>query len=46
MKFSQIIECNMRNIFLLKNHIQNVVEKLVPGPFPKIKIAHISGSMV
>ena len=31
-KFSQLIEHNMRNIFL-KNHAQMVVKKLVPGPF-------------
>ena len=34
MKFSQLIECNMRNI-IVKNYTQNVVEKLVPGPFLK-----------
>ena len=32
MKFGQLIDYNMRNIFL-KNHTQNVVEKLVPDPF-------------
>ena len=30
-KFGQLIERNMRNIFL-KNHTQNVVEKLAPDP--------------
>ena len=34
MKFGQLIECNMRNIFL-KNHTQNEVEKLVSDPFLK-----------
>ena len=34
MKFGQLIEHNMTNIFL-KNHTQNVVEKLFPGPFLK-----------
>ena len=34
MKFGQSIESNMRNIFL-KNHPQNVVEKLFPDPFLK-----------
>ena len=34
MKFGQFIECIMRNIFV-KNHTQNVVEKLVPDPFLK-----------
>ena len=34
MKFDQLIEYDIRNIFL-KNHTQNVVEKLFPGPFLK-----------
>ena len=34
MKFGQLIEYNMKNI-LLKNHTQNVVEKLFPDPFLK-----------
>ena len=34
MKFSQLIEYNMRNIFL-NNHAQTVVEKLVTDPFIK-----------
>ena len=42
MKFGQLVEYNM--IFFLKNHTQNVEEKLVPDPFIKIKIEHISGS--
>ena len=29
-KFGQLIECN---IFFLKNHTQNAMEKLVPDPF-------------
>ena len=33
MKFSQLKEYNMRNIFFLENHTKNVVEKLVPDPF-------------
>ena len=36
MKFGQLMEYNMRNIFL-KNHTQNVVEKLFPNPFLKNK---------
>ena len=32
MKFGQLIECNMKNVFFEK-HAQNVVEKLVPDPF-------------
>ena len=34
MKFGQLKEYNMRNIFL-KNHTQNVVEKLFPDSFLK-----------
>ena len=45
MKFGQLIENNLRNIFL-ENYIQNVVEKLVPDPFLKNEIEHISGSIV
>ena len=44
MKFGQLIEYNLRNIFV-KNHTQNVVEKLLSDP-SKIKIKHISGSIV
>ena len=46
MKFGQLIEYNMRNIFLKKNHTQNVAEKLFPDPFLKNKIEHSSGSVV
>ena len=36
MKFGQLIEYNMRNMFFLKKyHTQNVVEKLFPAPFLK-----------
>ena len=35
MKFGQLIECNMRNIFVKKNHTQNVLEKLFPEPYLK-----------
>ena len=34
MKFGQLIEYDMRTIFL-ENHSQNVVEKLFPDPFLK-----------
>ena len=34
MKFGQLIECNMRNMFL-KHHAQNMVDKLVADPFLK-----------
>ena len=33
MTFGQLKECNMRNIFLKKIIIQNMVEKLFPDPF-------------
>ena len=45
MKFGQLKEYNMRNIFLEKSYT-NVVEKLVPDCFWKIKNGHISGSIV
>ena len=45
MKFGQLIEDNMRIQFFLKNHTQNMVEKLVPDLL-KIKIEHTSGSKV
>ena len=35
MKFSQLIEFNMRNIFFKKNRAQSVVEKLFPDIFQK-----------
>ena len=38
----QTMKLGIRSIFL-KNHTQNVVEKLVPDPFLKIKIDDISG---
>ena len=34
MKFGQLVDWNMRNIFI-ENHTQNVVEKLVLDPFLK-----------
>ena len=34
MKFGQLIECNMRNIFL-KNSFTKCVEETIPKPFPK-----------
>ena len=37
MNFGQLIECNIRNIFL-KNHTQNVVEKLVPDSSEKLEL--------
>ena len=35
MKIGQLIECNVRNIFLEKSY-KNLVEKLVPDPFRKV----------
>ena len=32
-KFRQLIEYDIRNIFLKKNHTQTMVKKLVPDPF-------------
>ena len=34
MKFTELKECNMRTFFL-KNQAQNLVEKLLTGPFLK-----------
>ena len=33
-KFGQLVEYNMRNIFV-ENHTQNVLEKLFPDPYVK-----------
>ena len=43
-KCVQLTEYSMKIIFFLKNHEQNMVEKLFPDPFENIKIEHISGS--
>ena len=32
-KFGHLVKYNMRNVFFLKNHTQNVVEKLFPDRF-------------
>ena len=45
MVFGQLIERNMRNIFSKKTDTQNAMEILLPDPFLKIKIEHISGLM-
>ena len=37
MKFGQLIEYNMRNIFLEKSYKKYGALKLVPYPFPKIQ---------
>ena len=41
MKFGQLIEYNMRHIFLKKNYTQNLMGNIVTNPFIKIKIEHI-----
>ena len=44
MKFGQLIEYNMKkNFFFLKNHAQNMVDKIFPDPF---KVDYISGLTV
>ena len=46
MKFGQLIECNMRNVFLEKSYAECGGETS-PRPFSeKMKIEHISGSIV
>ena len=45
MKFGQLLDI-AGETFFLKNHAQNVAEKVVPDPFLKTKIEHISGSIV
>ena len=46
MKFGQLIEYKMRNIYIfLKNHTLNVVEKLVPDPFVKKQKLSMSHEM-
>ena len=35
MKFGQLIEYSMRNIFVLKNHTHDVMEELFQNPFLK-----------
>ena len=45
MKFGQLIEDNMINIFLEKSYTKCGGET-IPGLFKKIEIEHISGSVV
>ena len=45
MKFGQLIDCNIRNIFLEKSYTKCGGETS-PRPFLKIEIEHISGSIV
>ena len=35
--FGQLVECNTRNILILKYHTQNGVDKLFPEPFLKVQ---------
>ena len=44
-KFGLLNNITRERLFL-KNHTQNVVGNLVPDPFIKIKIEHISGSTI
>ena len=45
MKFGQLIEYNLRNIFLEKSYTK-CVRETIPRPFfKKIKIEHISGTI-
>ena len=44
MKFGQLIECNMRNIFIEKSYTKCGGETSPRPFFWKIKIEHISGS--
>ena len=46
MKFDQLIEYNMRNIFLEKLYTKYGGETIPNYIFLKIKIEHISGSIV
>ena len=46
MKFGQLIECNLRNIFLDKSYTKSGGENLVPDPFLKNQIEQISRSIV
>ena len=45
MKFGQLAEYNIRNIFL-ENHTQNESEMLYPDAFCFFKMEHISGSII
>ena len=45
MKFGQLIEYNMRNIFVEKSYTECGYTKLFSDPFPKIKIGYIFGSI-
>ena len=37
-EFNQLIECNMKKIFFLKSHTQNMMEKLEPDILAKLRI--------
>ena len=45
MKFGELIEYNVRNIFIEKSYTK-CAAKLFPDFYLKIKIEHISGSIV
>ena len=46
MKFGQLMECNMRNIFIENSYTKFGGETIVRPFFLKIKIEFISGSIV
>ena len=46
MKISQLIECNMRNIFLKKSYTKWGGETIPTSYSKKIEIDHMSGSVV
>ena len=37
-EFNQLIKCNMKKIFFLKSHTQNMMEKLEPDILAKLRI--------
>ena len=45
MEFGQLIDITW-GTFFLKNYTQNVENKLFPDPYLKMKIGHISGSIL
>ena len=46
MKFGQLVDEKQWETIFLKNHTKNVVENRVPDLFKKIKIEHISGTII
>ena len=46
MKFGQLVDEKQWETIFLKNHTKNVVENRVTDLFKKIKIEHISGTII